>query len=190
MTNIIFIRHAPTKIDKHTVAKNWILRGDSAQLCQLLAKKIEHYAIGTIYTSTELKAQLTGQYIAEALKLDTPIISDNLQETVSNKFYDSEQEFRKTVILAMKNSHSLLFGEETFADAKKRFSAQVESLAQTHPQETIAIMTHGRILSMYLGDIMPENPDIIWERLQMPAYAVLSWETKEILEIIYSVDNL
>ena len=37
---------------------------------------------------------------------------------------------------------------------------------------------------------MPENPENIWQRLQMPAYAVLSWETKEILEIMYSVDNL
>ena len=137
MTNIIFIRHAPTKIDKHTVAKNWILRGDSAQLCQLLAQKIEHYAISEIYTSTELKAQLTGQYIAESLKLKTPVISDNLQETASSTFYESEQEFRETVILAMKNPHSLLFGEETFADAKKRFSTQVDSLAQTHVQATL-----------------------------------------------------
>ena len=190
MTNIIFIRHAPTQIDKHTSAKNWILREDSAQLCRLLAQKIEQYAISKIYTSTEMKAQLTGQHIADTLKLDTPIINDNLQETASSKFYESQDEFRETVMLAMKNPHSLHFGEETFTDAKKRFSAQVELIAQTHAQETIAIVTHGRILSMFLGDFMPENPENIWQRLQMPAYAVLSWETKEILEIMYSVDNL
>lgn len=189
MTNIIFIHHAPTKIDAHTSAKNWLLSEDSVRLCQLLAKKIEHYAIGKIYTSTEMKAKLTGQYISEALKLDTTIISDNLQETASSKFYDSEQEFRATVKLAMQNPDTLLFGDETFTDAKKRFSAQVEILAQNHPQETITIVTHGRILSMYLGDIMPENPEIIWERLHMPAYAVVLWDTKTLLEIDYSIED-
>lgn len=188
MTTIIFIRHAPTRIDKNIASKNWTLTEDGQRLCKILAQKIKQYPISQIYASSEKKAQLTGQYIAEALKLDNPIIKPNLQETESSKFYESQTEFREKVKIAMRHPHELHFGDETFYDAKSRFSAQVGNLAQQHLGETIAIVTHGRILSIYLGDIMQEAPEIIWERLQMPAFGVLSWENRAIIEINYSVE--
>ena len=188
MTTIIFIRHAPTQINKNIVARNWTLTEDSQRLCKILAQKIKHHTIDQIYTSTERKAQLTGQYIADELKLPNPIVKANLQETESSKFYESQTEFRETVKLAMRHPQELHFGDETFYDAKMRFSVQVSNLAQRHQNETVAIVTHGRILSMYLGDIMQEAPEIIWERLQMPAFAVLSWQEQTILEINYSVE--
>jgi len=188
MTTLIFIRHAPTRIDKNIASKNWTLTEDGQRLCKILAQKIQHYPISQIYASSEKKAQLTGQYIAEALQLESPIIKPNLQETESSNFYESQTEFRAKVKIAMQHPQELHFGDETFYDAKSRFSAQVENLAQQHRGETIAIVTHGRILSMYLAEIMKEAPEIIWERLQMPAFALLSWEEKTILEIYYSVE--
>lgn len=188
MTTIIFIRHAPTTINKDIPAKNWSLTANSRVLCTILAQKIKHHNIKQIYTSSEKKAQLTGQYIADELELKNLTISPNIQETASSTFYETQAEFREKVKLAMQYPHELRFGTETFHDAKSRFSAQVENLAQQHLNQTIAIVTHGRILSMYLGDIMQEAPEIIWDRLQMPAFAVLSWEEKTIIEINYSVE--
>ncbi len=188
MTTLIFIRHAPTRIDKNIASKNWTLAEDGKQLCKMLAQRLVPYAISQIYVSSEKKAQLTGQYVADALQLESPIIKPNLQETESSKFYESQTEFREKVKIAMQHPQELHFGDETFYDAKSRFSAQVENLAQQHLGETIAIVTHGRILSIYLGEILQEAPEIIWEKLQMPAFVVLSWENQAIIEINYSVE--
>lgn len=190
MTDIIFIRHAPTKPDKTQHSTQWQLSEDSQKLCHQLAEQIKHHNITKIYTSTEPKAQLTGKFIAEKLGIDSITIADNLQETErhSKAFYDNQDTFRLAVKEAMLSPDDLRFGDETFTTARIRFTSQVEQLANKHPDETIAIITHGRVLSLYLGDIMKESPEIIWEKLKMPAYAILSWEKREITDIQYVIE--
>lgn len=190
MTDIIFIRHAPTKPDKTQHSTQWQLSEDSQKLCYQLAEQIKHHNITKIYTSIEPKAQLTGKFIAEKLEITSIASEDNLQETErhSKAFYDNQNTFRLAVQEAMLFPNNLIFGDETFTDARIRFTSQVEQLANKHPDETIVIVTHGRILSMYLGDIMKQSPETIWKKLQMPAYAILSWEKQEITDIQYTIE--
>ena len=190
MTTIIFIRHAPTIPDKNQHATLWHLREDSQRLCHLLAEQIKDYKITKIYTSTESKAQLTGQFVAEKSG-NVPVETvENLQETIQHtmKFYDNLSDFRVAVKKAMRSPDELLYGDETFIDARNRFSSQVEQLARKHPGETIGIVTHGRVLSMYLGTIMKQSPVELWEKLGLPAYAVLSREKQVITEIVYKIE--
>ena len=41
---------------------------------------------------------------------------------------------------------------------------------------------------MYLAELMGESPTEIWEKLQMPAYAVLSWDEQTITKIQYAIE--
>lgn len=189
MTGIIFIRHAPTMPDKNQHSTKWQLSEDSQRLCYQLAEQIKVHEIAKIYTSTESKAQLTGQFVAEKLG-DVPLeIADNVQETIrhSKAFYNSQDDFRAAVQAAMQSPDELRFGDETFTDARNRFATQVEQLAKKHKDETIAIVTHGRVLSIYLGSVMKISPVEIWQKLKMPAYAVLS-DKQEITEIEYKIE--
>ncbi len=190
MTTFIFIRHAPTLPDKNQHATKWQLSADSEKLCYQLAEQIKSYKIAKIYTSTESKAQLTGQFVAEKLGNIPLEIADNLQEAIrhSKAFYDSQHDFRAAVEAAMLSPDKLLFGDETFTAANNRMAEQIEKLAKQHSGETVGVVTHGRVLSMYLGSIMKQSPVEIWQKLKMPAYAMLSWEKQEITEIQYEIE--
>lgn len=189
-TRIIFVRHAPSKPDKTQHSTQWQLSEDSQRLCHKLAEQIKHHNITKIYTSTESKAQLTGKFIAEKLAIESIEIANDLQETErhSKFFYDNPDTFRLAVKEAMLSPDELLFGDETFTGAKNRIASQTALLAKKHPDETIAIVSHGRILSMYLGYIMKQSPDLIWQKLKMPAYAILSWEKQAFTEIQYAIE--
>ena len=59
-------------------------------------------------------------------------------------------------------------------------------LAQ-HPDETIALVSHGRVLSMVLAQFSGEDPVSIWDSLKMPAYAVLSLPEKKVLALVRDI---
>jgi|GEM_PF-1926988 len=190
MTTIILIRHAPTQPDKNQHSTQWQLTDEAQTLCHALAKEIEGYKLRKIYTSTEPKAQATGQFVAEKVGNIPVEIAENLHETEreSKQFYESQDEFREAVKQAMLSPDELLFGDETFAGAGKRLAKQIKSLAKQNPDETIGIISHGRILAMYLTGLVGESPVEIWEKLQMPAYAVLSWDEQTITKIQYAIE--
>lgn len=190
MTSIIFIRHAPTIPDKDQHSTEWQLGEESQLLCHRLADEIRPYDVRKIYTSVESKAQLTGRFVAEKYGNIPVEAVENLHETErhSRSFYENQDEFRHAVVEAMRKPDDLVFGDETFTDAKNRLGMKVDELAKKHPDETIVIVSHGRILAVYLASIMDESPESIWKKIKMPAYAIFSRENQTITKIQYEIE--
>jgi broad specificity phosphatase PhoE len=190
MSKLILIRHSISKQQPDVNASEWTLTQAGKILCEILAKQLFSFSIKHIYTSEEAKASLTGKIVADALNIPCEKVP-NLQETRrdSSVFFDSQDEFRAKVRDAMQNPDELRFGDETFADARKRFSAQVDALIQDNLNETLAIVTHGRVMSIYLGHILKRDPVEIWDALAMPAYAVLSLPEKSLVTLVNSIQG-
>lgn len=190
MTTIILIRHAPVAMNKDRTASQWHLAPESRSACEKLAEQIRHYQPKHIYTSTEQKAIQTGQFIADKLKIETSI-SPHFHETErqSAYFYDNQANFRADVHEAMISPDKIVFGDEAFDAARERFKQQVQLLAEQKAHKTFAVVSHGRVLSMFLGELLNEPPVAIWEKLQMPAYAVLSWEAMQITKLVNSIES-
>ncbi|MEM9952652.1 MAG: histidine phosphatase family protein [Chloroflexota bacterium] len=191
MTTLILIRHAPTRPNPSLSADQWQLTDASEVLCQQLAQEIKDYNVSKIYMSHEAKAIQTANYVALALGDIPTQIANDLHETErkTNKFYESQVKFRQAVMRAMQSPDELLFGDETFTDARQRFALAIKHLAKQHTDETIGIVSHGRVLSLYLWQIMNESPMTIWQHLKMPAFAVLAWKTQTINRIVYQLED-
>jgi broad specificity phosphatase PhoE len=67
-------------------------------------------------------------------------------------------------------------GWEPAADVRRRVSDCIERLVATAPGD-VAVVSHGLALSLYLG-LEPEE----WERIALPALAVVEPETRRVLE--------
>lgn len=190
MPNLIFIRHSISKQEPDVSSHTWTITEEGKNLCKTLAEQLREYDISRIYTSEETKAYLTGKIVADTLNIScekVPNVQETRRDTVS--FFDSLQEFKETVRTAMRNPDELLFGEEIFTDARKRFAAQVDILFEQHPDETLAIATHGAVLSMYLGHILDRDPVEIWDAMGMPAYVVLSLPEKNLVKIVNRIED-
>ena len=190
MPFLILIRHSITKQDARVNSRDWTLTEEGQKLCKSLAEELRDYDISRIYSSQETKAYLTGKIVADVLKIPCEKAS-NLEETHRKTvpYFDSLQEFKESIRTAMKSPDDLLFGEETFADARKRLSAQIDSLLEKHPGQTLAIVTHATVLSVYLGHILGRDPVEIWNTMGMPAYIVLSLPEKNLLKIVNRLEE-
>lgn len=188
MTRLILIRHAPTQPDATVAAHSWLLSDHAETCCVQLANELCAYSSQHVYSSHEQKAIQTAQYLAQALGVSYSV-APNLEETQrhSTHYYPNPDAFSAKVIAAMQAPEQLIFGDETFSHARARFSKQIDILASTHHNQTVAIVSHGRILAMFLAMYVSESPQHIWQQLGMPAYAILDWQHKRVEKIVYRI---
>lgn len=188
MPELILIRHSITEPDASLNSHEWQLSADGQQKSKLLAEYLRPYPIAKIYTSEEAKAIETGAIVGKSLGIACETAQD-LDETRRKglDFTTSPAEFKAQVREAMQYPDELRFGEETFNAAKERFLIALEKLLAKHPNESIALVSHGRVLAMVLGHLTGENPIEIWDSLKMPAYVVLSYPEKKVLKFVRNI---
>lgn len=171
---LILVRHSISAPQPDLPQEAWQLTAEGELCCVQLAETLRPYAPERIFTSIEAKAQSTGKHLAQALSIPWQTAPD-LQETArgDEDYFADKAAFAAAVEKAMRQPEQVLFGSETFAGAKARFTQQMHTLMQQHPGETLVLVSHGRVLSMVLGELQSRDPFAIWQEMPMPAYVVL-----------------
>lgn len=177
MTHLILVRHSITQPQPGISAHQWPLTIEGQARCAALAIRLRPYRIARIATSDEPKAISTAQLLAAHLEITAPlIIEPDFRETrrETTHYFDSEGEFHAAVHAAMNKPDEVLFGEEAFSDARRRITLALGRVMDLHDSETLAVVTHGTIMSLLLGYVSERNTFEIWRGLGMPAFAVLT----------------
>lgn len=173
---VILIRHSITAPQPDRPQEDWQLTPEGAKSCRILAAELSEVAPDRIFTSTEAKAIATGKILAEQLHIPWET-APNLQETArgDSHYFEDKATFAAAVQRAMQQPDQVVFGSEAFADARQRFLKQMHELLTQHPEETIALVSHGRLLAMVLAELQQRDPFDIWQSLKMPDHIVLEF---------------
>lgn len=185
MSQLILIRHSITQQQADVSSHHWQLTPDGQAACKTLAAELREYDIVRVYTSEEDKARLTGQILADELKL--PVASaPNLNETLRHSvpYFPDVADFQQAVKRAMQQPDDLVFGEERFTDALNRFNVAIETLLKMHPDGTIAVVTHGTVMSLFAAQYTDRNIYDIWASLDMPAYAIFDRSPLSLIRLV------
>ena len=177
MTHLILVRHSISQPQPGVSAHQWTLTAEGQERCAALAVQLRPYRISRIATSDEPKAVATAQLLVTHLGIQTPLIVEpDFRETRRENapYFDSEGEFHAAVRAAMNNPNDIVFGEESFSDARRRIVIALGRLMNTYRSETLAVVTHGTIMSLLLGHVSEKDTFEIWRALGMPAFAVLT----------------
>jgi broad specificity phosphatase PhoE len=190
MAYFILIRHSLSLPDPSMPANQWELTQEGIRRCSILAQALKPYDVHKIYTSEEPKACSTGEYVGENLGIDYEI-APNFHETqaVTAPFFKDPDEFRARVKEAMLNPDDVIYGEESFNHAYARFENQMRVLSFHYPKKTLAIVTHGRVMSMYIGKTCGLKPYDVWQQLDLPAYAVIQRSDMQLVKLIPSLNH-
>jgi len=191
MPYLILIRHANSQPIAGRSPHRWTLSDEGRRKCTLLVERLRPYGIKHIYSSDEPKALQTAGQIAFYLGHLPSTLDDQLRETRRENvpFYDDELAFCQAIQAAMNQPQRLLYGEETFEAARIRFTEAVKRIV-ANKNETVALVSHGTILSLYIASVIETNPFDLWKLLDMPAYAVFSLPDMKLNEICFSMPQL
>ena len=182
MRNLVFIRHSQSQPDPKIPSSQWSLTREGRRRCEPLAEQLIPYELDIIITSSEPKAIETGELIAQRLAIPYQVMKklhEHERETVP--FFGTKDEFQKAVSTLFTKPDKLIFGEETGLEARDRFLGAVESVLAAYPQENIAIVTHGTVLSLFAYQFVGQEAIKFWRNLGMPAFVVFSHPEMKLL---------
>jgi 2,3-bisphosphoglycerate-dependent phosphoglycerate mutase len=121
--------------------------------------------IAAIYASPFKRAIQTVTPLAQARHLSVTTITDLRERTLSAQPVDDHA---AAVAWCWANPTEALPGGESNLIAQRRGVAAIADLAARHPDETIAVGTHGNLLALILQHWQPAIDHAFWQRLTMP----------------------
>ena len=96
-------------------------------------------------------------------------------------------EFESAVAELFARPEELVFGDETATQALTRFREAVDRFLETHPDENVVLISHGRVITLLVADYAGVDPFPFWRRLGLPSFVVVSLPERKILEVVESV---
>ena len=189
MRTLILVRHSESKIDPLLPPRDWSLTREGRQRCLLLASKIEIFDPKLIVTSEEKKALETGKILAEVLNINCTTVL-GLHEHVRKGGEILDQGIWSEMISQLfKKPSQLVFGLESGNQVKERFSEAICSVMKKNPEQNIAVITHGTVMSLYYQDLTGLDPYVFWCQLGLPAFYTVSWPECKVLSVEMAISN-
>jgi broad specificity phosphatase PhoE len=185
---LILVKHSLSEIRLDVPAAEWALSSEGRRRAKILAKRLAPHHPHLIGASVEPKAQQTAVIVSEELGKPMEIFEGiHEQERSSRELSSSEEAFEKEVAKLFARPDELVYGEETASQALRRFRSAVDGVVDAHGGEDIALVSHGRVISLYVADYAGIEPFSFWKRLGLPSFVILSLPGREIIEVVEGI---
>lgn len=189
MDYLVLVKHSLPEIIPSIPATQWRLSQPGRARCQNLAGKLAPYAPDIVISSLEPKAMETAQIIAR--QLDKPFHTfEGLHEhdRTGAEFLDREQ-FESQVHDLFKYPDKLVMGAETADQARARFSNTVQAIEMEYPNQNIAVVTHGTVITLFVEKLTGLEPFPFWKKLGLPSFVVFSRPGYKLVTTVESVSS-
>ena len=170
-----FIRHTQVNVDPNVPSTEWQVSEHGRIQTQTLSTLIEKPPT-RILTSHEPKAVITGELLGKIWNIPAQVFP-NLHEQVrgDNFFVNDHDEWLNMVAdyLRFPNEHRL--GMESAVQAASRMETAVLAAQTQFPDDILALVSHGRILTAFLAKHNPSLDAVAyWQALTLPAVIQVS----------------
>jgi broad specificity phosphatase PhoE len=174
MARLILIRHAQPVVDSAVPSSHWSLSDAGRDAAKELAAELKPLGIQRVVASVEPKAWETGAIVAQRLGVPCsawPGLHEHARDGAA--YLPSRDEFERTIAALFARPDEIVYGSESAAAARDRFCAAVDEVLAEFPDQTIAIVTHGTVTSLFLQARAGVDPLPFWRALRQPDHVVL-----------------
>jgi broad specificity phosphatase PhoE len=171
MTVVYLITHAHTAVDPSRDAAHWHLSPAGEDQAEALAQQPCWDHVDVIALSSEPKTRLTVAPVLAARKL--PLVVDPRFDELKRSGWADD--YAALVKQAFAEPEVAVDGWEAAASAQARFLAGMDALAAAHPGGTLALVSHGLVLSLYRAHILGLSHVRLadWQQLSFAAVATV-----------------
>ena len=165
MHSVYLVRHGKSSMEGSEAERGLEPEGEvhAEAICSRLQSL--NPAVKAIYASPYRRAQLTMAPLAEHLGLPITVIDDFREKDMSDQPVDD----MKAARLEMWQDFDFqLPGGESIHQAQRRALAALDTVRQSHPDEAIAIGSHGTLIALILNSFMPDFGYDSWRGMLMP----------------------
>ena len=185
--NLILVRHSLPEIDPAVPGRLWHLSAEGERRCILLAERLADYGLVHVVASDEPKAVETAQIVADNLGVPCHTERGLHEHDRSNVSDLGRGAFQQAVARLFEQPEVQVFGTETAVEARERFASALSDVLIRHPTGSLAVVTHGTVLSLYVGRQASLDPYTLWRKLGLPCFVVLDRTGLDLVEVVPSV---
>jgi broad specificity phosphatase PhoE len=168
-------------------AREWHLSEIGRARCQLLADQLAALQPDLVVSSVAPKAIETAQIVAQRLGQTVQVVQ-GLHEHARSDIGLNAAEFVAAVARFFAKPHELVFGDETADAAYTRFASALAGVIEVRCQRTVAVITHGTVLSLFAARAAGVEPFAFWQRLGLPAFVVLTLPDLALARIVARIE--
>ncbi len=177
-------------MDSGVPASQWRLSHEGKLKCELLGERLRPYSPDIFISSMEPKAIETAQLTAQSLGLSWEIAHGLHEHDRSNlPLYGSQARFEAAVAEFFAQPDQLVMGRETADQAHARFDAAVRAVIAQRPEETLALVSHGTVIILFVSRLLGVDPFPFWQKLGLPAFIVLSLPELKLVEVVEKIES-
>ncbi len=175
---LYLIRHAQTKQERQQESNQWHLSEQGCQQAGALAQESFWSHVDLIVVSSEPKTRLTIEPVVAAWGI--PVVEDARFDEVYRGGWINDYAAQVRRFFATPEQSAEPW--ESAADALDRFLGGLASLQEAYGNQTLALVGHGLILSLYRAYLLgqPAVHFADWQRLAFAAVALVN-PTKRLL---------
>ena len=177
MAKLVLVKHAPPEITPGVVAHRWVLSAEGRDRCAWLADELRAQGVSKLYSSLEPKALETAALAAMGMGLEVRPRRDLHENDRTGLAFGPVRGLTQRMRRFFEAPFELIVGEETAHAALERFESAVRAAAAEAPDQTIAIVTHGTVLTLLTAKYNPIAAFEFWEALTLPSYVALNAAT-------------
>ena len=186
---LILVKHSLPRVAPDYTAAEWHLSDVGQTRCVLLAEQLRSYDISMLVASPEPKAAETAELVGQRLGLTVEVVNCLQEHDRSDvPFYESHDDFKEVVKRLFDRPDELVMGRETAIQTRTRFERALDDVLANHPTGNIAVVTHGTVMSLYVGQLAGTDAYDFWRRLGLPSFTVLSLPDLRIVETVESIE--
>lgn len=171
--SLVLIRHSLPNIIADVPACQWALSERGRQRCRPLASRVASWQPGIVVSSLESKAIETGRLVAERLDIPFETAAGLHEHERQGATFTTSKQFQTDVAAFFQHPGERVFGNETADQARQRFCQAVTKVLTAHSLDTVAIVTHGTVMTLFVSQMTGMEPFSFWQRLGLPAFVVL-----------------
>ena len=174
---LILVKHGQPDIDPAAPPSTWLLSERGREAAIALAARLDTFDPVAIVSSTELKAFETALAMASLLGL--PVGQDEGLCEQRNEVggFKDQAVFEAQVEAMFREPHALVLGEETGEAARQRFADALDRQMAAHPDGTLIVVAHGRIISLWAAEVLGVEAMALWKRLGLANALVIPSDT-------------
>lgn len=170
---LILIKHARPQIVPAQRAPQWRLGDEGRRQCDALAETLARWQPELLIASAEPKATETAQLTAQRLGVPWRTAPGLHEHDRSRAPYLADDEaYRAQIRELFARPDEPAFGTETARAALARFSAALDDALASVTERSVAVVTHGTVISLYAAHRFGMDGYTLWWRLGLPARVV------------------
>jgi broad specificity phosphatase PhoE len=172
--SLILVKHSLPALEPGVPSCEWLLSEVGRARCIPLAERLAAYRAAVVVASPEPKATETGQIVAARLDLPMEVIAGLHENDRTGLGWLGSAELEATIARFFAQPERRSMGNETADEAHARFAAAVGAVCARHPYETIVVVAHGTVITLFISRLTGQEPFPLWKRLGLPSFIVLS----------------